>query len=158
MASAQRGNGYDPKLTKIFVDDIEKHHQELKTIAAERMAESKGVRETIAEIYDRAKDAGIPKRELKAVISARDLERRAKEARQKLDEDQAETFDQIRLALGDLADTPLGKAATGTKKPSAVDSLAGDDDEQDLRPRHLRNKDVGTENAAKVAEGIKPLN
>jgi len=62
-------------------------------------------------ILDEAKEKGIPKAALKAVIKARDLERKVDKAREDLEDDDAAQFDDIREALGDFADSPLGAAA-----------------------------------------------
>jgi hypothetical protein len=58
-----------------------------------------------------AEKAGIPKREFRAVMRTRQLENKLEAIRDGLQADEQETFDQIRNALGDLADLPLGQAA-----------------------------------------------
>lgn len=108
-------NGFEPETVKGFVARIERLH---KDIASEKgsYAQAIGViRGDIKEIFDEAKDAGIPKKELKAVIKTRALEARVAAARDDLEAEQQDTYDNIRLALGDLADTPLGEAATAGK-------------------------------------------
>lgn len=96
-----------------FVGRIERLYDDLASAKGEYMRRAKTIREDIALVIDDAKTAGIPKKELKAVIKTRDLERKAQAIRDDLEADSQETFDQIRLALGDLADTPLGEAALG---------------------------------------------
>jgi uncharacterized protein (UPF0335 family) len=96
---------------KQYVDRIERLYDDLASEKGEYMRKAKTIREDIALVLDDAKTAGIPKKELKAVIKTRDLERRAQAIRDDLEADSQETFDQIRVALGDLADTPLGEAA-----------------------------------------------
>lgn len=116
---AQPGNNGFESANR-FVSEIEKHFETLDTYRGEYMKRCRDVRDLIAGAYDRAKDAGVPKKELKAVISARKLEARLKGIREDL-EDGAETFDMIRHALGDLAELPLGTAALD--RAAAVDSL-----------------------------------
>lgn len=140
-------NGFEA--AKTFVADIERHMKTLDTYRGEYMKRCRDVRDLIAQTYDRAKDAGIPKRELKAVMKARDLERRLADLRDNLDEDSAETFDQIRHALGDLADLPLGDAAL--KRAQAVDSLLTDEfDAADSAKAHV------ADNVTKLRGGIQP--
>lgn len=45
------------------------------------------------------------------MIKTRQLENRLEHLRDDLEPDEVETYDAIRLALGDLSDLPLGKAA-----------------------------------------------
>lgn len=96
---------------KEYVARIERLHGDLRSQQGEYMRECRTIRADMKTIYDEAKAAGIPKKELKAVVKARDLERRAAGIREDLEGDEQDTFDRIRLALGDLADTPLGQAA-----------------------------------------------
>ncbi len=147
---AQPGsNGFDPKVLKAFVADIDRHNATLASYTGEHMKRCRDVRDLITGVYDRAKDAGIPKKELKAVMKVRDLEKKIAAARDAC-EDNGETFDQIRHALGDLADLPLGNAALDRAK--AIDSLVTDEFEA-ADP----NKAAAEANASKIEEGIKPL-
>lgn len=102
-----------------FVERIENLHDKLESMKGSYMADCKVVREDIKAVYDEAKESEIPKKALKAVVTARQLERRANEARDDLDSDDQDLFDAIRLALGDLADTPLGGAAVKAAKNGA---------------------------------------
>lgn len=132
-----------------WTKEIERHFDALETLRGEYMNEARQIRELIADCYDRAKDAGLPKKAMKAVIKTRQLEKRIESLREDLAEDGLDDdYDTIRLALGDLSDLPLGQAALKDKGPNPVDSLAGVDDEFDA---------VGTANAAKIQAGIKPL-
>lgn len=135
-------------IEKRWVGEIERHLSELDSMRGEYMAACKDVRERIAECYDRAKDAGLPKKALKAVIKTRQLQKKIEGLREDLAEDGLdESYDQIRHALGDLSDLPLGQAALKDKAPNPVDSLATAD-EFDA---------IGADNAAKIEAGIKPL-
>lgn len=147
MAKSQDTN-LKPETVVQFTKDIERLLGEMESKKGEYMSWCKKHRELINGYYDRASDAGMPKKALKAVIKTRVLEGKIENLQADLEEDElTESYETIRSALGDLADTPLGKAATGEQS----------EEERDLRPRHLRNKDVGEENAAKVAKGIKGL-
>lgn len=74
----------------------------------------------VKSVYDEAKAAGLTKKSIKAVITARKKERQALDAREKLDIADRDTFDNIRLKLGDLAELPLGKAALGSAEGAAA--------------------------------------
>ena len=146
---------------KRWYGEIERHLATLETYKGEHMQRCKSVREQMSDVYDRAADAGIPKRALKAVVKAKALEAKAEAARLDLDdEDTIESFDQIRVALGDFADTPLGNAAvTPAAKPSrrkaALDQLnalaSGDDADGEFER-------AGAENAERLKSGISSLN
>ncbi len=94
-----------------FVTRIESVDKELETLKGKYMSECKALREDKKEILNEAKDAGFTKAAIKAVVKARELDRKAKEAYEDLDLADRDTFDSIRHALGDLAELPLGQAA-----------------------------------------------
>lgn len=85
----------------------------LDELASERDAYQERAREIRIEI-DRAlldaENAGIPKRQAKAVLKARALEAKLEGVRKKLELGDVESYDAIRAALGEFADTPLGRA------------------------------------------------
>ncbi|PZR88380.1 MAG: hypothetical protein DI537_23875 [Stutzerimonas stutzeri] len=136
-------NGFES--AERWVKEIERHHETLATYQGEYMARCRPVRESIAGCYDAAKEAGIPRKELKAVIKERRFLKQIEANRAKLEEDEQETLDQIKHALGMLSDLPLGE--TALKRSAAVDSLTQADDEA-----------AGRENAAKLSAGISKLN
>jgi len=94
-----------------FTARVEKLHDELDTEKGEYMRRCRSIRDDIKNVLVEASDAGVPRREFKAVIKVRLLEKRADAVRDELEPDEAETFDTIRTALGDYSDTPLGQAA-----------------------------------------------
>lgn len=143
-------NSADASMVQRWTSEIERHFGDLESMKGAYMQQCKTVREMIADCYDRAKDSGVPKKALKAVIKTRQLEKKIEGLREDLAEDGLEDdYDNIRLALGDLADLPLGKAALKDQEPNPIDSLASDDDEFER---------VGKENGEKIAAGIQPLN
>ena len=106
-------NGFDPATVSVYVDRIENRHDELLKERSTYMLACKGIRGEIAEILDEAKEKGIPKRALKSVIKARELEAKAEKVRADLEAEDQESHDLLRQALGDLAELPLGKHALG---------------------------------------------
>lgn len=65
----------------------------------------------VKQIYDDAKSAGLTKKSVKAIVAARKKERQVGMARAALDIADQSAFDRIRNALGDYAETELGRAA-----------------------------------------------
>jgi F0F1-type ATP synthase membrane subunit b/b' len=114
-------NGIEADLVQPFCDRIENLMDQLATEKGEYMQRCKSIREDITLVLTEAKDAGIPKKAFKAVIKTRELEQKLEAIRDDLEAEQQETYDQIRHALGDLADTPLGGAtlSKAADRPSA---------------------------------------
>lgn len=111
-ATAKAGHNSLSDQGKAFVERVENLHGDLMKLRMSYMSECKTVREDIAAVLQEAKEAQIPKKVIKTTVKVRELERKADEAREELDIADRDTFDNIRHALGDLADTPLGQAAT----------------------------------------------
>lgn len=109
--SAFRGNGYDPQILGSFNSRIENLYSDLATEKGESMARCRAIHQDIDAVLLEAKNAGIPKKEFKAVIKKRTLLAKAEEIRKDLEGDSVETFDQIEFALGKFAETALGAAA-----------------------------------------------
>lgn len=108
---AKTGNGFDPDLTAQFVNRIEALYRERDQKHSEFMNEAKQILAEVSECYAMAKEKGIPKKELKAVVKTRALQRKLDAVRDNLEAEEQEQFDLIRHSLGDLAELPLGAAA-----------------------------------------------
>lgn len=173
MAAAQHGNGPDPVRTKECVARIEEIATRKEAAHMEYMRECSVFAEDTKAVYEEAKTAwGIPKRALKTVIKVRATERKLEALRDDLEPNDQESFDQIRHALGDLADTPLGRSATGE---SFEEDVRGTDqrekeafrEETSGKGRRKRKGDdalnaAATEGAPSngaelLADGIRPL-
>lgn len=115
-----------------WVDEIERHHETLATYQGEYMARCRSVRELITGCYDAAKDAGIPRAELRGVIKERQLLAKIEALREDMEPEQRETLDQIKHALGMLSDLPLGEVALA--RSDAIDSLTVDDEFDAVAP------------------------
>jgi F0F1-type ATP synthase membrane subunit b/b' len=108
----RRSNGYDGDKVKDYVARIENLLDEIGTAKGEYMQIAKARREDISEILTEARDAeGIPRKALKAAIRELELKRKLEGVRGDLEDEDAEAFDAIKLALGDFGDTELGRAA-----------------------------------------------
>lgn len=150
-------NGYDPEKVKHYVAAIEEQKEEIASIMGRAVNECKGPNKEIKDLLDEAKAGGIPKGALRAVIKARELERKAEKAREDLEPDDQESYDQIRHALGDLADLPLGEVVA-KRAPDFQDDQTGDtggaspfgsdDDEPPAKAKPKAAKDKATTDAA----------
>lgn len=76
-------------------------------------------REDQDEVVKEAAEAGFSKKEFKTLLRKRRLEERLEHVADSLDADQRETYDAFLHAIGDLAETPLGKVAA-SKHPDAA--------------------------------------
>jgi hypothetical protein len=94
-----------------FTHRVENLYDELDSEQGAYMQRCRQIRDGIKRVIVEAVDAGIPRREFRAVIKTRRLENKLERIREDLEPGEVETFDQIRTALGDYADTPLGAAA-----------------------------------------------
>jgi uncharacterized protein (UPF0335 family) len=104
-------NGFDKEKTQGFVGQIEGF---MTVLASERglyMNRCRAIRESIGDVYEAAKDAGLDRKALKHEIKARERDRKSVEEFENLEADQRDQVELIRDALGDFAGTPLGQAA-----------------------------------------------
>ena len=112
QATPAATNGFDRDKVKGFVNRINNLKEDLEKERGASMRRCKDIREDIKGVFAEAKDVNIPVKPLKAVIKARELERRAAAQRDGLaDSDEMDKFDLLQEALGPLAGTPLGMAA-----------------------------------------------
>lgn len=123
----RQSNGFDKDKTASFVNRIENLYADIDVLKSDFMLKCKGIHGDVREVVQEAKDvAGIPKKELRAVIKARTLERKAERVREDLEPEEMDNFDLIRQALGDLVDTPLGLATQvrkGGKRQTMAEAL-----------------------------------
>lgn len=109
-------NGYDAKAVKSFIERVESIHAEIESEKGTYMRKCKELREDIASVLDEGKDAGIPKKLLKAHIELRKLELRKESIVENLSDDDASDFEVMADALGEFAKLPLGMAAMSTTR------------------------------------------
>lgn len=111
-------NGFDPAVLNSLVERIENIEADGETDKGEYMQRCKARKEDIADIIEEGKARGIPPKPFKKALSARKLNKKIEALRADLaDMVDQESYDQIRHALGDLADLPLGEAALKGKVP-----------------------------------------
>ena len=105
-------NGFDPVQMKAYIARHEALQAEIDEINQNAHDASLPHREDMAALLKEAAEAGFPKKEFKTVLRKRRLEAKVARVAASLDEDQTQTYEQLLAALGDLAGTPLGEAAT----------------------------------------------
>lgn len=106
--------------TASFVTRIEAINEQILSEKGQFMRRCAALSEDKKTILDEAKEKGIAKAVVKAVVKVRDLERKVEAAYESLEDDDAAKYDDIRKALGDYADTPLGAAATKPQDPTTA--------------------------------------
>jgi uncharacterized protein (UPF0335 family) len=111
MASqAKPSNGFKPEDLKSYINRVENVKRDIASKTGSFMKEIRDLRDDIKDILTEAKENGVPVKPLKAELKLRDLDREKEKIVENLEEDDAETLEQIRFALGDYASLPLGEA------------------------------------------------
>lgn len=112
MAKLPASNGYDPEIVERVMREAERFKEEIASKKGEYMQFARSRREKIEDLLDRAKDEhGLPKKVMKQKLKQREYLARAQKCRSDLEVEDQDEFDQISVALGELAGTPLGDAA-----------------------------------------------
>lgn len=111
-----------------YINRLEELDSELLREKMAYMERARRIQENKKEVLDEARENGLSKKAVRAVVKVRDLERKAEAAREDLEDDDAAVFDDIREALGDFADSPLGKAAVERDETTnaVIDAVKGD--------------------------------
>ena len=167
MSEHDRQNSLDKTVLARWTGEIMSIYRKLEDQKMENLRRCKIIREPLPDLYDAAKNAGLPLKAFKAHVKA-ELAKIAYEKRlaniEPEDEDDAEAYELMRSIAqeGDLFDHA---AKEHEAKPTKADKAKKDDPGEsgevvDLRPRHLRQSEAdraAEENAAKIAKGIKGL-
>jgi hypothetical protein len=101
------------------------------------MARCAKINASIAGAKDQAKDRGIPRKELNALLKKRDLLRKVAAVRADLEADERGTLDMLESQLGDFGKTALGRAAIEADKLAAADSAANGGDRRTAQQHAL---------------------
>jgi hypothetical protein len=116
-------NGYDSEKLQGYLVEIDAADDALLELKTRYMERCKGPRGDIADVFDAAKDAGIPQTAFRAVVKNRRLQRKMTKNTDKLEADDRDSYDRICEALGDFVDLPLGQAAADRARNA--EQLAG---------------------------------
>lgn len=116
-----------------FVNQYEKLDNQIDKIAAQAAKDMQPFKDDQKAIKKRAAESGIPKKEFTSVLRERKLRRKAEAVRASLNENQQDTFDRIKLALGMQLDlfgaTPKpkrSKKAKSKKQEPEAETTAGE--------------------------------
>lgn len=104
-------NRATPSEMASYVDEFEKLEKEKLDRKMAYMAECAKISARQKDLCDDAKGAGLNGKVLRATVKQRALERKAAAIVEALEDDDADLVRDIREALGDFADLPLGAAA-----------------------------------------------
>ena len=122
--SAVTGNGFDPKQSKIWMDQLWALQVEAEADAAAQKGKNFDRAERKKDILEAAKNSGIPKDVLLDSFKMKVLEVKKERIRNRRGEDHAAEVDLLRKALGDFQDMPLGQAAIKAKGMPGADAPA----------------------------------
>ena len=171
MSEHDRQNSLDKTVLARWTGEILSIHRKLEDQKLENMRLCKIIREPLPDLYDAAKNAGLPLKAFKAHVKA-ELAKIAYEKQleniEPEDEDDAEAYELMRSIAqeGDLFDHAAKgheqKAAKPAKGAKPKKDEPGESGEVvvDLRPRHLKQKEaerIAKENADRLASGISEL-
>jgi uncharacterized protein (UPF0335 family) len=98
-----------------FVRRHESLQSEIDALMHEAQDACQRYREDQAVLVKEAAEAGFSKKEFKTLLRKRRLEAKLEHVADSLDSDQRETYEQFISALGQLADTELGRAAAAAQ-------------------------------------------
>src|SRR5262249_38279555 len=123
--TSSKTNGYDPEVLRSVVEDIEGCMSDLASEKGAYMNRCRGIREGISAAYDRAKENGIKRKELKTLVKNREAQRKIEEREAALEDDERDAYTKMKESLGAFGDTPLGTAALDRARPKGetLDSL-----------------------------------
>lgn len=125
MAEHPHTNGFDAAELKGVLSEIAEVDDELATLKGEYMAACKGPRQRIKEILATAKESGINIVAFREVLAKHRDDRKQERRIADLEADDASAYELMLDALGEFADTPLGKAALGRAKgDDTLDTLS----------------------------------
>lgn len=147
-------NGYDVQKVNLYVDQIETIQGKADDIMAVAKKDCLPHKQDIKEAKTAACEAiGCQASVLNAALKKRRLLRKAEAVRAGLEEDKQDSLDLILHALGDLADTPLGQAATGDKS-----HYIGTEAEQDTEAADAEEDEPeNDEEAEEEADNVHPI-
>ena len=119
-------NGYDGEEIKRFLGMISHEHDELDKLKSAYMTKCKGPRGKLKNIMKEARESEINLNAFRVRVKQYLDDRKHQKRLAGLEDDDAEAYNMIVEALGDLGDTPLGQAALARARPKGdtLDTLS----------------------------------
>lgn len=113
-SSAKRMPGVKVKVLRAGIKKYEDLADEARSIMSAAMLKVKAIRDKQRDaIEETVSQAGVTKKALKVHLKEREFDRKKAKLTADLESEDALSLDQMKEKLGVLADTPLGRAATG---------------------------------------------
>lgn len=128
-AAAASGDG---DTRESYVKRILEINAQKMSITMKAKADCKPLVADIKELKNEAKADGFDPKEIMAAVSHIELERKQDSLREDLDN--LDSYDNLLLSLGVLADTPLGEAAAKAAKPAKSDDDEWEEAGKDAKP------------------------
>lgn len=114
---ANATNSFDPDVVNALLGKIDTYDADLLSERGSYMNKCRGIRESIQSVYDEAKAAGIPKKELSTLVKIRKNEQKNIRLYTELESDQQHILAML-AATEKVADLPLWRSASErTRKP-----------------------------------------
>lgn len=105
--AADASNTFDKAVVQSLVNRLEDCADDIDSERGKFMSACKVIRERMNDLFTEADARGVPKKELKALIQAREKSKQARGIIAKLDADRQETAAMLAEAFGDARDLPL---------------------------------------------------
>lgn len=145
---ANATNDFDPQVVNSLLGKIDGYDADLLSERGSYMSKCRNIRETIQGVYDEAKAAGIPKKELSTLVKIRKNEKRNIELYADLEADQQHTLAML-AATEKVKDLPLWRAAERKPIPGVDVARSGqhpepmfDEDPQGLKNANFKKLDA----------------
>jgi hypothetical protein len=148
--SATASNTFDPEVVNALLGKIDGYDSDLLSERGSYMQKCRNIRESIQGVYDQAKAAGVPKKELSILVKIRKNEKKNVALYNDLEADQQAIVAML-AATEKVADLPLWRSAADRKPVPGVDVVRTG---QHPDPMF----DDSDPQGIKHASGIKPLN
>jgi hypothetical protein len=114
-------NGPTAEQIKALLAQVDECDDELASLTGEHMSNCKPARARLRDIKKEARDIGVDKNAFAAYIEDHRADRKKQARIEALEADSLESYEKIKAAMGDFADTPLGGATLDRIKPKGPD-------------------------------------
>lgn len=117
---ATQTNDFDPATVNALLGKIDTYDADLMSERGSYMSKCRSIRESIQAVYDEAKGAGIPKKELSTLVKIRKCEAKSIKLYEDLEADQQQVLAML-AATEKVADLPLWRSAKERRPVPGVD-------------------------------------
>jgi hypothetical protein len=113
---ATASNNFDPEVVNALLGKIDTYDADLMSERGSYMSKCRSIRDSIQSVYDEAKAAGIPKKELGTLVKIRKNEKKNLALYNDLESDQQHVLAML-AATERVADLPLWRSAKERRGP-----------------------------------------